>query len=81
MNEIISALRRDKGNINLNDYAKVIAALKEIGYDGPLERWRSKREKVKDVLPNKVEWLVKNNIDQATPVAVRQALNRASIYI
>jgi hypothetical protein len=81
MNEIISALQRVKGNINVNDYAKVISALKDIGYAGPIERWRSKREKIKDVLPNKIEWLVKNNVDQATPVAVRQALNRGSIYV
>jgi hypothetical protein len=81
MNEIISALLRFKGYINVNDYAKVMAALKDIGYDGPTDRWRKKREKVRDVLPSKIEWLVKNNVDQATPVAVRQALNRGSLYV
>lgn len=81
MNEIISALQREKANISVNDYAKVIAALKDIGYEGPIERWRNKREKIKDVLPNKVEWLVKNNVDKATPLGVRQALNRGSIYV
>ncbi|MFV8753839.1 hypothetical protein ACNOYE_25115 [Nannocystaceae bacterium ST9] len=81
MNEIISALLREKASISTNDYMRVIAALKDIGYEGPVERWRSKREKIKDVLPNKVEWLVKNNVDKVTPLLVRQALNRGSIYV
>lgn len=81
MNEIISALQRDKTNLSVNDYAKIMEALKDLGYEGPLERWKSKREKAKDVLPNKIEWLVKNNVDKATPVLVRQALNRGSLYV
>ena len=81
MNEIISALLREKSSINVNDYTKVVAALKDIGYEGPIERWRNKRKKIKDVLPAKIEWLVKNNVYKATPVLVRQALNRGSIYV
>ncbi len=82
MNEIISALLREKSSISVNDYQRVIEAFKALGYQGPLERWRgSKREKVRDVLPAKVEWFVKNNDPDVTPLLIRQALNRGSIYI
>jgi hypothetical protein len=82
MNEIISALLREKTNISINDYQRVIAAFKDLGYEGPVERWRgTKREKVREVLPEKVQWFVKNNVDKVTPLMIRQALNRGSLYI
>lgn len=81
MNEIISALQRDKTSLSVNDFAKIMEAFKDLGYQGPIERWRSKREKTRDVLPNKIEWFVKNNVDKATPVLIRQALNRGSLYV
>lgn len=82
MNEIISALIREKTSISINDYQRVISALKDLGYEGPVERWRSsKREKVREVLPAKIEWFVKNNVDKVTPIMIRQALNRGSIYV
>ena len=81
MNEIISALQREKASLTVNDFAKIMEALKDLGYAGPIERWRSKREKAKDVLPAKIEWFVKNNVDKATPPLVRQALNRGGLYV
>lgn len=81
MNEIISALIREKTNISINDYQRVIAAFKDLGYEGPVERWTSKREKIREVLPNKVEWFVKHNVDKVSPLMIRQALNRGSIYV
>jgi hypothetical protein len=82
MNEIISALLREKTSISINDYQRVIAAFKDLGYEGPVERWRgTKREKVREVLPEKVQWFLKNNVDKVTPLMIRQALNRGSLYI
>lgn len=82
MNEIISALLREKTSISINDYQRVIAAFKDLGYAGPVERWRgTKREKVREVLPEKVQWFLKNNVDKVTPLMIRQALNRGSLYV
>ncbi len=81
MNEIISALKRDKGQIRDLEYSKIIGALKELGYTGAPERWSgSRKRKVKEVLPEKIEWFVKQNVE-VDPRQVREALGRGSVRV
>jgi hypothetical protein len=80
MNEIISALKRDKSRVRDLEYSKIIAAFKDLGYTGSPERWRRKVMPVKFVLPDKVECFIKANAD-VDPRQIREALGRGGIRV
>ncbi|NJK33177.1 MAG: hypothetical protein HC927_12655 [Deltaproteobacteria bacterium] len=80
MNEIISALKRDKGRVRELEYSKIISAFKDLGYTGSPERWRKKVMPVKFVLPDKIEWFVKQNAD-VEPRQIREALGRGGVRV
>lgn len=82
MDEIITALKKDQSDITQTDYSRIIDELKELGYTGRPERWHNSKDKVKNVLPEKIEWF-RDNPDRhaATPDQIRAALEKGKVYV
>jgi hypothetical protein len=71
LDEIIINLKKNKSNISQQNYAKIIDALKGLGYTGKPETWHETKRPVREVLPEKIQWF----IDTATSVNVDAIVN------
>lgn len=82
MDEIITALKKDQSNITQTEYSSIIAELTDLGYTGRPERWHNSKDKVNNVLPEKIEWF-RDNPDRhaATPDQIRAALAQGKVYV